>query len=80
MDLHRELMHQPVISVSSRTSRSATLKSWFAFACWNADCRFWPIMTNVDRKIASSETMNVNVGQGLFSNNSIYTANSSTCR
>ena len=37
--------------------------------------RFWPIITNVDRKIASSETTRVNVGHGLFSNTTIHTAN-----
>jgi hypothetical protein len=34
-------------------------------ACWKADCRFWPIMTNVDRKIASSDT--ISIGHGLDS-------------
>ena len=34
-------------------------------------CRFCPIMTNVDRKIASSETMSVSVGHGLLSSTSI---------
>ena len=28
--------------------------------------RFWPIMTNVERKIASSETASVSVGHGLL--------------
>jgi hypothetical protein len=32
----------------------------------NAACRFWPIITNVDRKITSSDTINVSVGHGLF--------------
>jgi hypothetical protein len=28
-------------------------------ACWNAACLFWPIITNVDRKIASSDTQGI---------------------
>ena len=40
-----------------------------------AACRFWPIITKVDRKIASSETTNVSVGHGLFSRSSIHSAN-----
>ena len=39
-------------------------------------CRFWPIMTKVDRKIASSDTISVSVGHGLDSMNSIQTVNS----
>jgi hypothetical protein len=31
----------------------------------------WPIITKVDRKMASSDTMSVSVGQGLASMNSI---------
>jgi hypothetical protein len=34
-----------------------------------------PIMTNVDRKIASSDTISVSVGHGLCSMNRIQTAN-----
>ena len=41
---------------------------------------FWPIMTNVDKKIASSDTISVSVGHGLDSMNSIQTVNSTTCR
>jgi len=37
-------------------------------------------MTNVDRKIASSDTTSVSVGHGLDSKNSIQAANSTTCR
>jgi hypothetical protein len=32
-------------------------------------------MTNVDKKIASSDTTNVSVGQGVFSRNNIHAAN-----
>jgi hypothetical protein len=32
-------------------------------------------MTNVDRKMASSDTIRVSVGHGLFSNTSIHSAN-----
>ena len=52
---------------------------WSAFACWNVACRFWPIITKVDKKIASSDTIRVSVGQGLDSTNSIQTANITTC-
>jgi len=31
----------------------------------NSAWRFWPIMTNVDRKMASSETMSVSLGHGV---------------
>ena len=48
--------------------------------CWNAACRFCPIMTNVDRKIASSDTISVKVGHGLDSMNNIHTVNSAMCR
>jgi hypothetical protein len=44
--------------------------------CWKSDCRFWPIMTNVDRRIASSDTISVSVGHGLCWMNSIHTVNS----
>ncbi len=64
--------------VFSSSSFSCTVNSWSAFACWKADCRFCPIITKVDRKIASSDTMSVSVGQGLFSKTSIHTANITT--
>ena len=58
------------------TSRVFTsLKSRSAFSCWKAAWRFWPIITNVDKKMASSDTISVSVGQGLLSNTSIQTAN-----
>ncbi len=41
----------------------------------SAIARFWPIMTNVERKIASSETTRVRVGDGPASTSSIQTAN-----
>ena len=66
-------------TVFSSSSFSCALKSWSAFSCWNVACRFWPIITNVDRKIASSETTSVSVGHGLFSKNSIHSANSTMC-
>jgi len=47
-------------------------------ACWKSACRFWPIMTNVDRKIASSDTISVSVGHGLASMNSIQRENNAT--
>src|SRR6478672_22138 len=37
-------------------------------------------MTNVDRKIASSDTIRVSVGHGLFSKTSIHVANRTTWR
>jgi hypothetical protein len=37
-------------------------------------------MTNVDRKMASSDTIRVNVGHGLFSMTNIQNAKSATCR
>jgi hypothetical protein len=43
-------------------------------------CRFCPIITKVDKKIASRETMSVRVGQGLLSNTSIHTAKTTPCR
>jgi len=43
-------------------------------------CRFWPIMTKVDRKIASSDTMSVRVGHGLCSNMSIQITKSTAWR
>ena len=64
-----------VNSVLVFNSNSSVSKSWSALACWKAAWRFWPIITNVDRKIASSETTRVNVGQGFFSNTNIQTAN-----
>jgi hypothetical protein len=44
-------------------------------ACWNAAYWFCPIMTNVDRKIASSDTISVSGGHSLDSMNSIQTVN-----
>src|SRR3954449_1060511 len=38
------------------------------------------VITNVERKIASRDTMRVSVGQGLFSMNSIHAAKTSACR
>jgi hypothetical protein len=46
-----------------------------SFRLLKAAWRFCPIMTNVDRKMASSETTKVSVGQGLFSTRSIQTTN-----
>ena len=37
-------------------------------------------MTNVDKKIDSSDTMRVSVGHGLFSNTTIHIPNRATCR
>jgi hypothetical protein len=56
-----------VNSVFSLSSISASWKSWSALVCWNADCLFWPIMTNVDRRIASRDTMNVKNWNGYRS-------------
>jgi hypothetical protein len=39
-----------------------------------------PIITTVDRKIASRDTKRVRVGHGLFSNTIIQTANNTACR
>ena len=58
------------------SSSSCSLKSWLALACWKAAARFWPIITKVDRKIASSDTTRVSVGQGLLSKTSIHAAKS----
>jgi hypothetical protein len=68
-----------VSSVLVFSSVSCSTKSWLALACWKAAARFCPIITNVDRKIASSETTSVSVGQGLFSTNSIHTAKTAMC-
>jgi hypothetical protein len=43
-------------------------------------CLFCPIITNVERKIASSETTNVSVGHGPPSATNIQTANTAACR
>src|SRR5690242_17030965 len=64
-----------VSSVLRCSSCSCATKSWSAFACWNAAWRFWPIITKVDKKIASRETTRVSVGHGDRSRNSIQTAN-----
>jgi hypothetical protein len=40
-------------------------------ARWNSAWRFWPIMTDADKKIASSETINVSLGHGSDSTTSI---------
>ena len=61
------------------SSSSCSRKSWLALACWKAAARFWPIITKVDRKMASRETTRVRVGQGLRSANSIQTAKTTTC-
>ncbi len=42
--------------------------------------RFWLIITNVDRKIASSETIRVRVGHGFCSIRVIQTTNRTMCR
>ena len=47
-------------------------------APWNSACRFWPIITKVDKKIASSDTTRVSVGQGLRSSTIIHTVNATT--
>ena len=69
-----------VSSVFSRSSRVSVAKSWSAFARWNSAWRFWPIMTNVDRKIASSETIRVSLGHGSDSTSSIQHANAAAWR
>ena len=51
-----------------------------AFACWKVACRFCPIITKVDKKIASNATARASVGHGLRSKTSIHTANSATWR
>ena len=63
-----------VSSVLVLSSCSCSTKSWSALACWNAAWRFCPIITNVDRKIASSDTTSVSFGHGLGSTNTIQTA------
>ena len=55
------------------SSFSCETKSWSALACAKLACRFCPIMTKVDRKIASSDTTSVSVGHGHFSNQIIQT-------
>jgi hypothetical protein len=68
-----------VISVLVFSSSSCSTKSWSALACTTAACRFCPIITKVDRKIASSETTSVSVGQGFSSATSIHTAKTTMC-
>jgi hypothetical protein len=36
-------------------------------ACWNKACRFCPIITDVDRRIASTDTIRVSMGHGFLS-------------
>src|ERR1035437_4853212 len=69
-----------VNSVLVCSSNSLATKPWWGLACWKEACRFCPIITKVDRKIASRETMSVRVGQGLFSNTSIHTTKTPACR
>ena len=43
------------------------LHCWSAITCRFASARFWLIITNVERKIASSETIIVSSPNGYFS-------------
>lgn len=63
-----------VISVLVLSSSSCSTKSCSALAFWKVACRFWPIIMNVERKIASSDTTSVSVGHGLPSASTIHTA------
>ena len=76
-----------VATASSHTSDSMSVsKSISERKSERADSRFWLIMTNVDRKIASSETMRVSRPNGNGSNRhqsrlpTVHTANQNTCR